>query len=145
MNGPSTALVYQFLKSSAGGLLGDLIKWNFEKFLVDKNGNVVQRYVPTTSPFQIEVRSCLELFHLSFCLIAHQVLDTVAVSRGCRELVPLFLTYECVAHVFVVYPGACRAPLNSLSHSISFLICLLVIPIMCLHYGILLVLCNHVS
>ncbi|CAN0860628.1 Putative glutathione peroxidase 7, chloroplastic [Linum grandiflorum] len=54
VNGPSTAPVYQFLKSSAGGFLGDLIKWNFEKFLVDKNGKVVERYAPTTSPFQIE-------------------------------------------------------------------------------------------
>lgn len=55
MNGPSTAPVYQFLKATSGGFLGDLIKWNFEKFLVDKNGKVVQRYPPTTSPFQIEV------------------------------------------------------------------------------------------
>ena len=55
VNGPSTAPVYQFLKSNAGGFLGDLIKWNFEKFLVDKNGKVVERYPPTTSPFQIEV------------------------------------------------------------------------------------------
>nr|DAD45349.1 TPA_asm: hypothetical protein HUJ06_003579 [Nelumbo nucifera] len=54
VNGPNTAPVYQFLKSSAGGFLGDLIKWNFEKFLVDGNGKVVERYPPTTSPFQIE-------------------------------------------------------------------------------------------
>ncbi|XP_015972261.1 phospholipid hydroperoxide glutathione peroxidase, chloroplastic [Arachis duranensis] len=54
VNGPFTAPVYQFLKSNAGGFLGDLIKWNFEKFLVDKNGKVVERYPPTTSPFQIE-------------------------------------------------------------------------------------------
>ncbi|ONK81917.1 uncharacterized protein A4U43_C01F34250 [Asparagus officinalis] len=54
VNGPNTAAVYQFLKSSAGGFLGDIIKWNFEKFLVDKNGKVVERYPPTTSPFQIE-------------------------------------------------------------------------------------------
>ncbi|TKY58035.1 Phospholipid hydroperoxide glutathione peroxidase [Spatholobus suberectus] len=54
VNGPFTAPVYQFLKSSAGGFLGDLIKWNFEKFLVDKSGKVVERYPPTTSPFQIE-------------------------------------------------------------------------------------------
>ncbi|KAF7817310.1 phospholipid hydroperoxide glutathione peroxidase 1, chloroplastic [Senna tora] len=54
VNGPNTAPLYQFLKSSAGGLLGDLVKWNFEKFLVDKNGKVVNRYAPTTSPFQIE-------------------------------------------------------------------------------------------
>ncbi|XP_057810407.1 probable phospholipid hydroperoxide glutathione peroxidase [Salvia miltiorrhiza] len=54
VNGPNTAPVYQYLKSSAGGFLGDLVKWNFEKFLVDKNGKVVERYPPTTSPFQIE-------------------------------------------------------------------------------------------
>ncbi|KAL3819093.1 hypothetical protein ACJIZ3_004998 [Penstemon smallii] len=54
VNGPKTAPVYQFLKSNAGGFLGDLIKWNFEKFLVDKNGKVVERYPPTTSPLQIE-------------------------------------------------------------------------------------------
>ncbi|CAH9092366.1 unnamed protein product [Cuscuta europaea] len=54
VNGSNTAPVYQFLKASAGGFLGGLIKWNFEKFLVDKNGKVVERYAPTTSPFQIE-------------------------------------------------------------------------------------------
>ncbi|CAN6208431.1 unnamed protein product [Urochloa humidicola] len=54
VNGPNTAPIYKFLKSSAGGFLGDLVKWNFEKFLVDKNGKVVERYPPTTSPFQIE-------------------------------------------------------------------------------------------
>lgn len=37
--------------------MGDLVKWNFEKFLVDKSGKVVERYPPTTSPFQIEVWS----------------------------------------------------------------------------------------
>ncbi|KAE8687480.1 Phospholipid hydroperoxide glutathione peroxidase [Hibiscus syriacus] len=46
--------ILHFLKSSAGGFFGDLIKWNFEKFLVDKHGKVVERYPPTTSPFQIE-------------------------------------------------------------------------------------------
>lgn len=57
VNGPSTAPIYQFLKSESGGFLGDFIKWNFEKFLVDKKGRVVERYPPTTSPFQIEVRN----------------------------------------------------------------------------------------
>ncbi|KAG6495924.1 hypothetical protein ZIOFF_043757 [Zingiber officinale] len=61
VNGPDTAPIYRFLKSSAGGFLGDLIKWNFEKFLVDKNGKVVERYPPTTSPFQIEVWNNLPL------------------------------------------------------------------------------------
>ncbi|KAK6129753.1 hypothetical protein DH2020_036515 [Rehmannia glutinosa] len=52
VNGPNTAPVYQFLKSNAGGFLGDMVKWNFEKFLVDKNGKVVERYPPTTSRFR---------------------------------------------------------------------------------------------
>jgi len=55
VNGPSTAPVYQFLKSSAGGFLGGLIKWNLEKFLVDKNGKGVEQYPLPTSPSQIEV------------------------------------------------------------------------------------------
>lgn len=63
MNGPNTAPVYEFLKKNAGGLLGDFIKWNFEKFLVDKNGVVVQRYAPTTSPYQIEVNKFLLWFY----------------------------------------------------------------------------------
>ncbi|XP_020530839.1 phospholipid hydroperoxide glutathione peroxidase 1, chloroplastic [Amborella trichopoda] len=54
VNGPNTAPIYQFLKSSTGGFLGDVIKWNFEKFLVNRDGKVAERYSPTTSPFQIE-------------------------------------------------------------------------------------------
>ncbi|XP_050227956.1 probable phospholipid hydroperoxide glutathione peroxidase [Mercurialis annua] len=54
VNGNNAAPVYKFLKSSKGGLFGDSIKWNFSKFLVDKDGNVVDRYAPTTSPLSIE-------------------------------------------------------------------------------------------
>ncbi|OAE29039.1 hypothetical protein AXG93_146s1130 [Marchantia polymorpha subsp. ruderalis] len=55
VNGPNTAPVYQFLKANkGGGILGDSIKWNFGKFLVDQEGNVVERYAPTTSPKSIE-------------------------------------------------------------------------------------------
>jgi glutathione peroxidase len=53
VNGPSTHPVYKFLKSKQGGLLGDNIKWNFTKFLVDKDGNVVDRYAPQTVPVRI--------------------------------------------------------------------------------------------
>lgn len=56
VNGDSAAPLYKYLKSSKGGLFGDNIKWNFSKFLVDKEGNVVERYAPTTSPLSIEVR-----------------------------------------------------------------------------------------
>jgi len=41
------------LKSEKGGLLGDGIKWNFTKFLVDSEGNVVDRYAPQTIPVRI--------------------------------------------------------------------------------------------
>eukprot|EP00897_Mesotaenium_endlicherianum_P003017 jgi/Mesen1/2743/ME000169S01910 len=55
VNGANTAPVYQWLKSQkGGGILGSNIKWNFGKFLVDKDGNVVERYAPTTSPKSIE-------------------------------------------------------------------------------------------
>jgi glutathione peroxidase len=51
VNGASAAPLYKFLKSSAPGLLGtEAIKWNFTKFLVDKNGNVLKRYAPTDTP-----------------------------------------------------------------------------------------------
>jgi glutathione peroxidase len=55
VNGSQEAPLYKFLKSQkGGGMLGDSIKWNFAKFLVDKNGNVVDRYAPTTPPSKIE-------------------------------------------------------------------------------------------
>ena len=51
VNGSNTAPIYDFLKSSAPGILGtELIKWNFTKFLVGKDGKVVERYAPQTEP-----------------------------------------------------------------------------------------------
>ena len=51
VNGSNTHPVYKFLKSEAPGVLGtEGVKWNFTKFLVDKQGNVVNRYAPTTKP-----------------------------------------------------------------------------------------------
>jgi len=54
VNGPEEAPLYTFLKSQKGGVLGDKIKWNFTKFLVDREGNVVERYASTTKPEKIE-------------------------------------------------------------------------------------------
>ncbi|XP_076924821.1 putative phospholipid hydroperoxide glutathione peroxidase [Bidens hawaiensis] len=54
VNGKNAEPLYDFLKSSKGGFLGDSIKWNFTKFLVDKDGKVVDRYAPTTTPLSIE-------------------------------------------------------------------------------------------
>jgi len=53
VNGDDAHPLYKFLKSEKGGLLGDSIKWNFTKFLVDKQGNVIERYAPTTPPERI--------------------------------------------------------------------------------------------
>lgn len=54
VNGKDTAPLYKFLKSDKGGLFVNAIKWNFTKFLVNKEGKVVERYSPTTSPLAIE-------------------------------------------------------------------------------------------
>jgi len=54
VNGKDTVPLYKFLKSKKGGFFGDGIKWNFTKFLVGKDGKVVERYAPTTSPLKIE-------------------------------------------------------------------------------------------
>jgi glutathione peroxidase-family protein len=54
VNGENAHPLYKFLKDKQGGLLGDFIKWNFSKFLVDRNGVPVKRYAPTTAPKDIE-------------------------------------------------------------------------------------------
>lgn len=55
VNGSNASPLYKFLKSSKHGTFGDTIKWNFTKFLVDRDGNVVDRFSPTTAPHKIEV------------------------------------------------------------------------------------------
>ncbi len=51
VNGPDAHPLYQFLKSQAKGLLGsEKIKWNFTKFLINRDGQVVKRYPPTAKP-----------------------------------------------------------------------------------------------
>ena len=51
VNGDDAAPLYRHLKHAKPGLLGsEAIKWNFTKFLVDRKGNVVERYAPNTEP-----------------------------------------------------------------------------------------------
>jgi len=51
VNGDNTHPLYVFLKSEATGFLGTkAIKWNFTKFLIDKKGNVIDRYGSATKP-----------------------------------------------------------------------------------------------
>jgi len=51
VNGDNTHPLYDFLKTQAPGILGSKgIKWNFTKFLVNKNGEVIKRFAPTVKP-----------------------------------------------------------------------------------------------
>lgn len=54
VNGDDADPLYKYLKEQKGGVLGKAIKWNFTKFLIDREGNVVDRYAPTTKPEDIE-------------------------------------------------------------------------------------------
>ncbi len=55
VNGDDAAPLFRHLKKAAPGVLGsESIKWNFTKFLVDRDGKVVDRYAPTTKPADIE-------------------------------------------------------------------------------------------
>ncbi|MBK8522914.1 MAG: glutathione peroxidase [Betaproteobacteria bacterium] len=55
VNGDNAHPLFQFLKIAKPGLLGtEGIKWNFTKFLVDRNGEVVERYAPATKPAELE-------------------------------------------------------------------------------------------
>ena len=54
VNGENESPLYTYLKQQKGGLLGSAIKWNFTKFLIDRQGNVVKRYAPMDSPESLE-------------------------------------------------------------------------------------------
>jgi glutathione peroxidase len=53
VNGTNESPLYTYLKSKFGGVLGANIKWNFTKFLVSKNGEVVARFAPTKKPVSL--------------------------------------------------------------------------------------------
>lgn len=54
VNGDNEEPLYTYLKSEQKGVLGNKIKWNFTKFLVDRNGKVLYRFAPTDKPEKIE-------------------------------------------------------------------------------------------
>lgn len=54
VNGTKADPLWKFLKSEQGGLLGSNIKWNFTKFLVNRDGKVVSRHGPQTRPEALE-------------------------------------------------------------------------------------------
>ena len=55
VNGPDASPVFDWMKGEAKGLMGSTgIKWNFTKFLIDREGNVVKRFAPQDSPASLE-------------------------------------------------------------------------------------------
>lgn len=54
VNGENAIPLYKWLKEQKGGIFGNAIKWNFTKFLIVRNGNVVGRFSPTPPPSKIE-------------------------------------------------------------------------------------------
>ena len=53
VNGETAHPLYKFLRAQKTGLGSDAVKWNFTKFLVDRDGNVISRYAPVTRPGRI--------------------------------------------------------------------------------------------
>ncbi|TCS77436.1 glutathione peroxidase [Muricomes intestini] len=54
VNGANESPLYTYLKKQKNGVFGGKIKWNFTKFLIDRNGNVVARYAPTETPAALD-------------------------------------------------------------------------------------------
>ena len=55
VNGDNASPLFDWMKSEAPGLMGSkTIKWNFTKFLIDRDGNVVRRYAPQDAPAKID-------------------------------------------------------------------------------------------
>ncbi|MBW7455892.1 glutathione peroxidase [Paenibacillus sepulcri] len=56
VNGPDADPLFVYLKKATGGLMGSAIKWNFTKFLVNREGKPVKRFAPMTAPLKFEDR-----------------------------------------------------------------------------------------
>jgi glutathione peroxidase len=61
VNGANAHPLYAWLRSEQGGILGDAIKWNFTKFLLNREGKVIRRYAPNVTPEQLvnDIRALL--------------------------------------------------------------------------------------
>ena len=54
VNGKEAAPLYVYLKKEKGGLFGGRVKWNFTKFLVNREGRVAARFAPTVTPAELD-------------------------------------------------------------------------------------------
>jgi len=59
VNGDNAIPLYKYLKEQQNGIFGKRIKWNFTKFLIDKNGHPVDRFAPTTSDLSKDIEKLL--------------------------------------------------------------------------------------
>ncbi len=55
VNGPKAHPLFKWLKSQKSGLMGTKIKWNFTKFLIDRDGNVIKRFAPMKKPDKMRI------------------------------------------------------------------------------------------
>ena len=62
VNGKNAHPLFEYLKSKQGGSLGNFIKWNFTKFVTDKEGQPVARFGPTDDPIPKVLDKCKSLF-----------------------------------------------------------------------------------
>ena len=62
VNGNAAHPLYEYLKSKQGGTLGNFIKWNFTKFVIDKEGQPIARFAPTDDPIPKVLNKCTSLF-----------------------------------------------------------------------------------
>ena len=54
VNGPEAHPIFNSLKEQTKGVLGSRIKWNFTKFLISRDGTIIRRYAPVTTPHKLE-------------------------------------------------------------------------------------------
>jgi glutathione peroxidase len=54
VNGDGAHPIYKYLKSVTKGFFGSAIKWNFTKFLINRDGTVIKRFAPTVTPEKME-------------------------------------------------------------------------------------------
>ncbi|MBR1472177.1 MAG: glutathione peroxidase [Lachnospiraceae bacterium] len=56
VNGENASPLYTYLKEQQKGVMGSRIKWNFTKFLIDREGKVLERFAPTDTPEKIDAK-----------------------------------------------------------------------------------------
>lgn len=54
VKGPEAHILFRYLTNNSKGILGNGIKWNFTKFLIGKDGKVLNRFAPTTKPEELQ-------------------------------------------------------------------------------------------